>query len=386
MDVLRTKVGILGGGQLGKMLCQAAQPWHLPLAVLDRKRSFPAGPVAGKFVEGDFTNFEDVYEFGREMDVLTIEIENVHVEALKRLEAEGVRVFPHSEALATIKDKGLQKLFYKERGLPTAPFRAFEDVRAIERAVRRGRLELPFVQKTRLAGYDGRGVAVVRTVEDLPRLLPGPCLVEPLVDIRAELAVIAARNPSGQTAVFPAVEMVFHPTANLVEFLACPARIPPEVERRAEDLALSTIQAFDLCGLLAVEMFWTQNEELLINEVAPRPHNSGHHTLDACITSQFEQHLRAILDLPLGSTRLKSPAVMVNLLGAPGSQGPAHYQGFEQCLAVEGVKIHLYGKEETRPYRKMGHATVLNEDLDRALELARQVKQTLKIVAPADVS
>ncbi|RMF30598.1 MAG: 5-(carboxyamino)imidazole ribonucleotide synthase [Bacteroidetes bacterium] len=386
MDFLRTKVGVLGGGQLGRMLCQAAQPWNLPLAVLDRRRSYPAGGVAGRFVEGDFTDFDDVLAFGQELDVLTIEIENVNVEALKRLEAEGVRVYPQPEALATIKDKGLQKLFYNDRSLPAVPFRAFEDARAIERAVKRGRLDLPFVQKTRLAGYDGRGVSVVRSEADLPRLLPGPCIVEPLVDIRAELAVLAARRPSGETAVFPAVEMVFHPTANLVEFLACPARIPEEVERRAEELALKTIQAFGLCGLLAVEMFWTRDDELLINEVAPRPHNSGHHTLDACITSQFEQHLRAILDLPLGSTRLKCPAVMVNLLGAPGSQGPAHYLGIEQCLAMEGVKIHLYGKEETRPFRKMGHATVLDEDLDRALERARQVKDTLKIVAPADVA
>ncbi len=373
------RLGILGAGQLGKMLAIAAADWHLPVHALDRSRRFPAGPYCAGFMEGDFHNADDVHAFGKNMDVLTIEIEHVATDALFRLEAEGVAVHPCPGALAIIKDKGLQKQFWEQHHLPASPFRLYESGQALREAVQAGRERFPFVQKSRTEGYDGRGVAVIRTESDMHKLLETPCLAEDLVDIDKELAVIAARNTAGELVAYPAVEMVFHPEANLVEFLICPARIPLEVEKAAKALALRAVEAFDICGLLAVELFLTRSGELLINEVAPRPHNSGHHTINSCYTSQFEQHLRGILGLPLGSVQMKTPSVMLNLLGEPGYSGPAHYQGMETCLAMEGVKVHLYGKADTKPYRKMGHVTVLDADPERALEKARQVRETLKV-------
>lgn len=381
VNPLHTRVGILGGGQLGKMLALAAGNWHLPIYALDEAQHFPAAPYCTGFVEGSFRRADDVYAFGKQVEVLTIEIEHVAVEALFQLEAEGVAVHPRPAALAIIKDKGLQKQFWQEHDLPSAPFRLYESGQALRQAIAEGREQFPMVQKARTEGYDGRGVAVLRSEADLPKMLETACVVEDLADIDKELAVIAARNMQGACAAFPAVEMTFHPEANLVEFLLCPARIPPEVAQAAETLALKAIQALDVCGLLAVEMFWTRSGELLINEVAPRPHNSGHHTIDSCYTSQFEQHLRGILGLPLGSTQMKTPSVMLNLLGEPGHNGPAYYQGLEACLALPGVKAHLYGKAETKPHRKMGHVTVLDTDLDTAVERARQVQRMLRVVA-----
>lgn len=375
------RVGVLGGGQLGKMLALAAGNWHLPIALLDDTADFPAGPFAHTFVEGSFRDYDAVYQFGKTVDVLTIEIEHVNEQALFQLEAEGVTIHPRPGALAIIKDKGTQKQFYADQGIPTAPFQLFTDAEAVHTAVMRGQLSLPFVQKSRTAGYDGRGVLVVRTPDDLERLLPGACVIEELVDMALELAVIVARNASGEVKAFSTVEMDFNPQANLVEFLVCPARIPAEVEAQAQALARQVIEAYDICGLLAVELFLTHTGELLVNEVAPRPHNSGHHTIDSCETSQFEQHLRGILDLPLGSTRVHSPAVMVNVLGADGFTGPVRYQGLGDCLALPGVHPHLYGKAETKPFRKMGHVTITNPDLEEAIRLARQVQKMLRVIA-----
>ncbi len=377
---LHTRVGILGGGQLGKMLALAAGNWHLPIYALDKAQHFPAAPYCTRFVEGDFRCAEDVYTFGKHVDVLTIEIEHVAIEALLQLEAEGVAVHPRPAALAIIKDKGLQKQFWQEHSLPSAPFRLYKSGQTLRQAIAQGKEKFPVVQKARTEGYDGRGVAVLRSEADLTKILETACVVEDLVDIDKELAVIVARNTQGVCTAFPAVEMTFHPEANLVEFLLCPARIPLEVAQLAESLAIRAIQVLGVCGLLAVEMFWTRSGELLINEVAPRPHNSGHHTIDSCYTSQFEQHLRGILGLPLGSTQMKTPSVMLNLLGEPGYSGLAHYQGLQECLALPGVKVHLYGKAETKPYRKMGHVTVLGANLDVAMESARQVQHTLKVV------
>lgn len=374
-------LGILGGGQLGKMLALAAGNWHLPVYAMDRSRDFPAGPVVHQLVEGDFNDYDAVYQFGRQMDVLTIEIEHVHTGALRQLQKEGVTVHPAPEQLDIIKDKGRQKQFYEDQGLPTAPYRLWPNREALLKALDSGELTYPFVQKTRTAGYDGKGVAVIRSVDDREKILNGSCLTETLVDIEKELAVIVARNSSGEVRAFPTVEMAFHPMANLVEFLLCPAQVTESVAQQAEELAQRVIKAFDLCGLLAVELFLTKKGTLLINEVAPRPHNSGHHTIDSCYTSQFEQHLRAILNLPLGSTRLKAPVgVMVNLLGAAGHEGPARYAGLENCLAIEGVYLHLYGKKETRPFRKMGHATIIGHDIEATTERARTVMQHLQII------
>ncbi len=375
------KVGILGGGQLGKMLALAANNWDLQTWILDQSRDFPAGPVAHHFVEGSFKDEEAVYNFGQQVDVLTIEIEHVNTDALLRLQAEGTTIHPRPEALVIIKDKGLQKQFYADKNIPTSPFRLYEDEKAVHTALADGRLSIPFVQKSRTAGYDGRGVAVIRHSEDLGKLLPGPCVIEDLVDIDKEIAVVVARNASGQVACYPAVEMEFNPEANLVEFLFSPAHLTEQQASECEALARRTIEAYDTCGLLAVELFLTQKGEIWVNEVAPRTHNSGHHTIDACQTSQFEQQLRAILDLPLGSTALHAPAVMVNLLGAPGHTGPVRCEGLAQVMEIEGSHIHLYGKKMTKPFRKMGHATVVDQDLEEAKNKARQILQTLKITA-----
>ncbi len=376
------KIGILGGGQLGKMLCLAAANWDFKTYVLDASPDFPAGPVCSGFIAGNFNDFDAVLAFGQDKDVLTIEIEHVNTAALHHLEAAGKIIHPAPRALDIIKDKGLQKTFYQDHDLPTARFELFEQAADLKQAVKSGAWPLPFVQKSRTAGYDGRGVAVLRTPEDLEsKILPGPCVAEVLAPIQTELAVIVARNELDEVAVYPAVEMDVHPEANLVEFLLCPARISPLVAAQAEALAEQVIRAFDICGLLAVEMFLTTSGELLVNEVAPRPHNSGHHTIDSALTSQFQQHLRAICALPLGPTAQKMPAVMVNLLGEPGYQGPVQYAGVEACLAMEGVHIHLYGKAVTSPFRKMGHVTVTAPTLPEALAKAQKVKETLKVIA-----
>lgn len=376
------KLGILGAGQLGKMLAVAAADWHIPIYALDESQQFPAGPYCADFTEGSFRDAQTVYDFGKGMDVLTIEIEHVAIDALFKLESEGVIVHPRPGALSIIKDKGLQKQFWADHGLPSSPFRYYESGDALRIAISEGRETFPLVQKSRTEGYDGKGVAVLKSEADLDKILDAPCIAEDWVNMDRELAVVAARNARGEVATFPAVEMAFHPEANLVEFLLCPARISEEQEREAEALARKAIEALDVCGLLAVELFLTHSGELLINEVAPRPHNSGHHTINSCYTSQFEQHLRGILGLPLGSTRMKTPSVMINLLGEAGHYGPTQYQGLESCLAMEGVKVHLYGKSSTKPFRKMGHVTVLDETLEGAIQKAHKVKETLKVVSP----
>ena len=381
MKINELKVGMLGGGQLGKMMALAAHNWDLTTWALDDSKTFPAGPVVSHFVEGNFKNYEDVYAFGKQVDVLTIEIEHVNTEALLKLESEGKKVHPSPTALNIIKDKGLQKEFYKKNNLPTSPFQLWESGAAIRSAIATGEIKYPFVQKSREAGYDGKGVAVIKSAADLDLLMDVPSMVEEMVDIEVEIAVVVARNESGEVKAFPPVAMEFNPVANLVEFLVCPAGLDEKIAAQAEALAIQTISAYGLCGLLAVELFLAKNGELLINEVAPRPHNSGHHTIDSCYTSQYEQHLRGILNLPLGSTKMKTASVMVNLLGEPGFTGSVNYEGLEECLKMEGVKVHLYGKTTTKPYRKMGHVTVLDADLENAKKKARQVKEILKVVS-----
>ncbi len=376
------KIGILGGGQLGKMLCQAAADWHLDISVLDPTPDAPAVHLCREFVAGDFRDYDAVLTFGQKADLLTVEIEQVNVQALYELERMGKVIHPAPRALELIQDKGRQKVFYAENGIPTAAFELFDDDEALLQAVRSGRWPLPLVQKTRTAGYDGRGVAVLRTPEDLEtKRLRGPCLAEAYVPLRAEVAVIAARSTTDEVAVFPPVEMDFHPEANLVEMLLCPARLSPFEAAEAEALAERVIRAFDLCGLLAVEMFLTEDGRLLVNEVAPRPHNSGHHTIEAAATSQFQQHLRAICGLPLGDTSLRLPAAMLNVLGAPEHHGPVHYEGVETLLAEPGVYLHLYGKQKTAPFRKMGHITVTAPTLDEVVAKARRVRDIVRVVS-----
>lgn len=375
------KVGILGGGQLGKMMALAAQNWELETWILDESKDFPAAGVCNHFVEGSFKNFDDVYNFGKQVDVLTIEIEHVNTDALLKLEAEGLKIHPSPAALNIIKDKGLQKQFYLDQNLPTSPFTFYENEKEIITAVESGELTFPFVQKSRTAGYDGRGVTIIKSSKDLHKLLDTQSIVEPLVNIDKEIAVIVARNESGEVRSFPPVEMEFNPEANLVEFLFCPANISEKIKTRAIEIAEKTIRAYNICGLLAVELFLTQDQEILINEVAPRPHNSGHHTIDSAVCSQFQQHLRAIVNYPLGDTTTKIPSVMVNLLGEANNTGKAKYTGLKECFRIDGAKFHLYGKAVTKPFRKMGHVTILDQHLEQAKEKAYLIKKTLKIVA-----
>jgi len=372
------KIGILGGGQLGLMLCQAAANWRLPIWIMDQSPDFPAGKLCDQFIEGDFKNYDDVLSFGRQVDILTIEIEHVNTDALVQLQKEGVIIHPNPQSLNIIKDKGLQKQFYAQHNIPTSPFGLYDSKADLEQALGTT-INIPFVIKYRTAGYDGKGVQVVKSKSDLQAVLDVPMMVEELVDIEKEISVIVTKNPSGEIASYPVVEMEFHPTANLVEFLSCPSDISKANAKIADDLARKIISALDINGLLAVEMFLTKKGDILINEVAPRPHNSGHQTIEGNLTSQYEQHLRGILDMPLGSTDIIKPSVMINLLGADGYTGNTRYVGIDECSRLPNSYIHIYGKEVTKPFRKMGHATVIDDDLDEARRKATFIKENLII-------
>jgi len=326
-------------------------------------------------------DYDAVYNFGKQVDVLTIEIENVNVDALEALEKEGVKVYPSSKTLRQIQNKAKQKLFYRDQNIPTSNFTRFAYLSEIEDAIANGGLEFPFVWKAAQFGYDGNGVKVVRKLSDLEGLPVGECIAEDLIPFKNELAVIVARSASGDTKTYPVVEMEFHPEANQVEYVICPARIPDDVAKKAEAVALKTSKAFNHVGLLAVEMFQTQDDTILVNEVAPRPHNSGHQTIEASFTCQFEQHIRAILDLPLGRTDSKVGGVMVNLVGAEGYTGNVIYKNIEQIMNMDGVTPHIYGKKQTRPFRKMGHVTIVNENLNEARRVAEAVKQSIKVIS-----
>ena len=326
-------------------------------------------------------DYDTVYNFGKRVNVLTFEIENINVDALETLEKEGVKVYPSSKTLRTIQNKAKQKLFYVDNNIPTAPFSRFAYLSEIEDAINNGGLKFPFVWKAAQFGYDGNGVKIVRHLSDLEGLPKGECIAETLVPFKNELAVIVARNASGETKTYPVVEMEFHPEANQVEYVICPARISEEIAKKAEEVALKTSKAFNHVGLLAVEMFLTEDDQILINEVAPRPHNSGHQTIEASYTSQFEQHIRAILDLPLGRTGSKVGGVMVNLVGAEGFTGDVVYENIEKIMKMEGVTPHIYGKKQTRPFRKMGHVTIVNENLSEARRIAEAVKKTIKVIS-----
>ncbi|MBP7184709.1 MAG: 5-(carboxyamino)imidazole ribonucleotide synthase [Saprospiraceae bacterium] len=373
------KLGILGGGQLGKMLCQAAAKWHLPISVLDKSTDVSAYPYCHEFVIGDFNNFDDVVSFGKNVDILTIEIEHVNVEALEYLESIGKIIHPSPSALRIIKDKGLQKEFYSKHHFPTSDFILVEGVSDIIENYKNNKIKLPFVQKTRTAGYDGKGVFICKNESDFSRLIDVPSVIETYIPLKKEIAVIACKNKDGQIALFEPVEMAFHDDANLVEELLCPAAISEELKVKATQLASDLINAFNINGLLAIEFFVTKDDELLINEVAPRPHNSGHHTIESCFTSQFEQHLRGVYNLPLGNTQQFINAIMINLLGEEGFNGTPNYYNLEECMKIDGFNVHLYGKSQTKPFRKMGHVTIVNDDLEKAKEIADFVKSTLKV-------
>jgi 5-(carboxyamino)imidazole ribonucleotide synthase len=375
------KLGILGGGQLGKMLLYNTRKFDIYTCVLESSNEAPCKTACDEFHLGDLMDYDAVYNFGKQVDVLTIEIENVNIDALLALEKEGVKVYPSAKTLQIIQNKATQKLFYVDNNIPTSPFTRFAFTSEIKEALNHGGLKLPFVWKCAQFGYDGTGVKIVKTVSDLKDLPNVECIAENLVPFKNELAVIVARNPTGETKTYPVVEMEFHPEANQVEYVICPARIDDTVAKKAEEIALKVSNAINHVGLLAVEMFQTQNVEILINEVAPRPHNSGHQTIEASYTSQFEQHIRAILNLPLGRTDNKVGGVMVNLVGAEGFSGNVVYENIEKIMSMDGVTPHIYGKKQTRPFRKMGHVTIVNEDLNEARRIAEEVKNSIRVIS-----
>jgi 5-(carboxyamino)imidazole ribonucleotide synthase len=371
------KIGVLGGGQLGRMMIQSALDFNLDIHVLDPDPEAPCKDIAAEFTVGKLTNFQTVLDWAAGLDLITIEIENVNVDALKELEKQGKKVYPQPQIIEMIQDKGLQKQFYLEKDIPTAPFELTgnrEELNGLSSF-------LPAVHKLRREGYDGRGVQKIMSIGDISKGFDAPAVLEKFVPFDKELSVIVARNHRGEVSTFPVVELVFHPEQNLVEYLFAPADIEEEIVQEAENVAVKVAAELEIIGLLAVEMFLTKEGEILVNEIAPRTHNSGHHTIESNTTSQFEQHLRAILNLPLGSTYQRIPAAMVNLLGEDGYQGLAKYSGLETVLALEGVHVHLYGKKFTKPFRKMGHVTLTGTDMQEIRKTARIVKESLKIIA-----
>jgi 5-(carboxyamino)imidazole ribonucleotide synthase len=370
------KLGILGGGQLGRMLIQSGIDFNIPFAVLDPDAHAPCAGIA-EFHHGKLTDFDTVMKFGMGCDVITIEIENVNTSALKELVKQGKKVFPQPAVIEIIQDKRIQKKFYQDQNIPTADFILTDNAAAV--AAHRN--FLPAVNKLGKEGYDGRGVQILRTEADLAKAFDAPGLLERLIDFDKEISVIVARNEKGEIKTFPVVEMVFHPVHNLVEYLFAPAEVTAKIAAEADQIAQKIISSLDMVGLLAVEMFVTKDGKVLVNEIAPRPHNSGHQTIEANGTSQYEQHLRAILDLPLGDTSMVIPGAMVNLLGEDGHFGPARYQGFESVIAVQGVHVHLYGKQITKPFRKMGHVTIVDKDVALLKEKVKFVRETLKVIS-----
>jgi 5-(carboxyamino)imidazole ribonucleotide synthase len=373
------KLGILGGGQLGKMLLSETRKWDIQTFVLDPSADAPCKIACNTFVQGDLMDFDTVYQFGKLVDILTFEIELVNVDALEKLEFEGVQVYPTPKTLRQIQNKGVQKSEYAKHQIPTADFKIFENLNRLKSEI--ANLQFPFVWKCTEFGYDGYGVKIIRKSTDLDELPDTECIVEEIIPFKNELAVIVVRNLSGDVKTYPVVEMEFHPEANQVEYVICPARIDDKVAQKATAIALQVAAIFEPVGLLAVEMFQTHDDEILVNEVAPRPHNSGHYSIEASYTSQFENHLRAILNLPLGNTNSKVAGIMVNLVGEVGFSGNVVYEKINEILAIDGVTPHLYGKKQTRPFRKMGHVTIVNEDMKEARKIAELVKNTIRVVA-----
>lgn len=375
------KLGILGGGQLGKMMLYETRKWDIQTKVMDASVEAPCKIACNEFIQGSLMDYDAVLAFGKDVDVLTIEIENVNIDALEKLEHEGIQVYPPTKTLRTIQNKAVQKLFYTDHKIPTAPFTRFAYTSEIEDSIHNGGLSFPFVWKSAQFGYDGQGVKVVRKIEDLKKLPNVECIAEKMIDFKNELAVVVARNTKGEVKTYPVVEMEFHPEANQVEYVICPARIDDAVAKKAQEVALKVSEQMKHVGLLAVEMFQTKDDQIMVNESAPRPHNSGHYSIEASYTNQFEQHIRAILGMPLGKTDSKVAGIMVNLVGAEGHTGNVVYENIDKILEMDGVTPHIYGKKQTRPFRKMGHVTIVDENMARAREVAQQVKETIKVIS-----
>ena len=375
------KLGILGGGQLGKMMLYETRKYDIKTFVLDPNPEAPCKVGCDHFQQGSLMDYDTVYNFGKKVDILTFEIETVNIKALAQLEKEGKKVYPSSKTLENIQNKGRQKLFYQKYHIPTAPFVVFSNKAHLAEGITNNKIRLPFVWKSTQGGYDGKGVSIIKTGADLAKLPDVECIAEEMVNFKNELAVIVVRNPSGEIKTYPVVEMEFHPEANQVEYVICPARIDDKVAQKAITVAQKVSESFEHVGILAVEMFQTQEDEILVNEVAPRPHNSGHYSIEASYTNQFEQHIRAILDLPLGATESIVGGIMVNLVGAEGYAGDVEYENIEKIMQMRGVTPHIYGKQQTRPFRKMGHVTIINEDINEARKIAEKVKNTIKVIS-----
>tara|TARA_B110000093_G_scaffold7766_1_gene7484 strand:+ start:3787 stop:4944 length:1158 start_codon:yes stop_codon:yes gene_type:complete len=375
------KLGVLGGGQLGRMLLAETQKLDIHTSILESNKKAPCAEICNRFVVGDLLDFDTVYEFGKTVDLLTIEIENINLDALDKLEVEGLTIYPKPKDLRIIQSKARQKNFYIDHQIPTAAFSHYAYLEELKHSYENNIINFPFVWKAARFGYDGNGVKIVRNIEDLENLPNVECITEKLIPFKNELAVIVARNAAGEVKTYPVVEMEFHPEANQVEYVICPARIDFKVAEKARELALKVVSAFDFVGLLAVEMFQTIDDKILVNEVAPRPHNSGHYSIEASYTNQFEQHLRSILNLPLGNTDNKVAGIMVNLVGEEGFSGDVIYQNIEEILKIDGVTPHIYGKKETRPFRKMGHVTIVNTDIDIARAIAQKVKEIIRVIS-----
>ena len=375
------KLGILGGGQLGKMLLTETRKFDIQTLVLEPSEEAPARYSCNGFYKGSLMDFDTVYQFGKMVNLLTIEIENVNLDALDKLEEEGLPIYPSPKTLRLIQNKGKQKDYYVSNDIPTSPHQRFVDLNDLRTALAKDELEFPFVWKCAQFGYDGNGVKICRSALDLVKLPDVECIAEEMVPFKNELAVIVARSVSGEVKTYPVVEMEFHPEANQVEYVICPARIDEKVAQKATEVALKVSEAFNHVGLLAVEMFQTEDDEILVNEVAPRPHNSGHYSIEASYTSQFENHLRAILNLPLGNTDSKVAGIMVNLVGEEGYSGQVVYENIEKIMAIDGVTPHIYGKRETRPFRKMGHVTIVNENMTEARKIEEEVKNSIRVIS-----
>ncbi|MEQ6123663.1 5-(carboxyamino)imidazole ribonucleotide synthase [Pseudotenacibaculum sp. MALMAid0570] len=375
------KLGVLGGGQLGRMLLAETQKLDIYTVILDASVEAPCAQICNEFHHGNLLDFETVYNFGKKVDLLTIEIENVNIDALDKLESEGLEIYPKPKDLRIIQNKARQKNFYKDHNIPTSDFSHYAYIEELKHSLENDVLDFPFVWKSARFGYDGNGVKIVKSYADLEGLPSGECIAEKLIPFKNELAVIVARNKKGEIKTYPVVEMEFHPEANQVEYVICPARISDDVAEKAREVALKVADSFDFIGLLAVEMFQTQEDEILVNEAAPRTHNSGHYSIEASYTSQFEQHLRSILNLPLGNTESKVAGIMVNLVGAEGYTGDVVYKNIEEILNIEGVTPHIYGKKTTKPFRKMGHVTIVDKDINRARKTAQKVKETIKVIS-----
>lgn len=359
------------------MVIQSAISYNIDIHILDPDPNAPCKSICKKFVNGSLNDFETVYAFGQDCDIITIEIENVNTDALQKLADEGKEVYPQPHIIKMIQDKRIQKQFYREKGIPTADFILTGD----KADVMRNAAFLPAVNKLGREGYDGRGVQILKNESDLEKAFEAPGLLEKLIDFDKEIAVIVAKNKKGETISFPAVECSFHPTANLVEFLFSPAQISEETEQKAKEIAVQVIEKLGMIGILAVEMFVTRSGEILVNEIAPRPHNSGHHTIEANFTSQFEQHFRAVMDMPLGNTDTRCPAAMVNLLGEEGFTGDVFVEGLDEAMSQKGIYVHLYGKKTTKPFRKMGHVTILDNEIEILKKRALEIKELIKVKA-----